>query len=143
MNVPTARTTAPTVPTAPTAPTALTVGRALLWIAAAAAALAAVSSIPTVLSAGGATQIVETWRGYGFAAFTILFATLARRPQLSRGVWAAVILNKVALTLTALVYASRGGVAGTGAVIGWDGALSVLLIAALILTRGWATDGRR
>jgi hypothetical protein len=119
---------------------ATTVGKALLWIDAVAAALAAGSSIPVVLAADGATRLVETWRGYGFATFAILFAALALRPRMSRGVWAAVILNKVALTLTALVYATQGGVAGTGTVIVWDGALSVLLIAALMLTRGWAGD---
>ncbi|MEV0805252.1 hypothetical protein [Micromonospora sp. NPDC050200] len=116
---------------------ATTLGRAALWVAAGAAATAAVASIPVVLDADGPTTIVETWRTYGLAVFAILFAVLARRPHASRGVWAAIILNKVALTVTAIIYAGQGGIPGSGAIIGWDGALALLLIAAFVLTRGW------
>jgi hypothetical protein len=120
-----------------TTPSAATLGRAALWVAAATAATAAVGSIPVVLGADGPTAIVETWRAYGLAVFAILFAVLARRPHASRGVWAAIILNKVALTVTAIIYADQGGIPGTGTIIGWDGALALLLIAAFVLTKGW------
>ncbi|MFJ6194918.1 hypothetical protein [Micromonospora sp. NPDC092111] len=113
-------------------------GRAILWACAAAAAAAAISSISVVLEADGPTKLVETWRGYGYAAFAALFAVLAHRPDTSLGVWAAVILNKIALTVTAVVYRSEASIAGTDTVIAWDGALSVLLIIAFVLTRGRA-----
>src|SRR5215469_2342349 len=113
------------------------VGRVLLWIAAVGAATAAVSAISTVLGAGGTTKVVETWRLYGFVVFAGLFVLLALRPLAYRGVWELAVLNKVALTVTALAYAARGGISGTGSIIAWDGGLSLLLIAAYVCCRGW------
>jgi hypothetical protein len=115
------------------------IGRVLLWIAAVGAAGAAVSAISTVLGAGGATKVVETWRLYGFVVFAGLFVLLALRPLGYRGVWELAVLNKVALTVTALAYAARGGISGTGSIIAWDGGLSLVLIAAYVCCRGWTT----
>lgn len=113
------------------------IGRVLLWIAAVGAAGAAVSAISTVLGVGGTTKIVETWRLYGFVLFAGLFVLLALRPLGYRGVWELAVLNKVALTVTALAYAARGGISGTGSIIAWDGGLSLVLIAAYVCCRGW------
>ena len=113
--------------------------QALLWLAAVAAAGSAVSAVSDVAAAGGTTRVVETWRAYGFLVFAGLFVLLALRPHGYRGVWELVIANKVALTVTALAYASSGGIAGTGTIIGWDGGLSVLLVAAYVLSRAWAS----
>jgi len=113
------------------------IGRVLLWIAAVGAAGAAVSAISTVLGAGGTTKVVETWRLYGFVVFAGLFVLLALRPLGYRGVWELAVLNKVALTVTGLAYAARGGISGTGSIIAWDGGLSLVLIAAYACCRGW------
>jgi hypothetical protein len=111
----------------------------LLWLAAVAAAISAVTAIGDVVSAGGSTKVVETWRAYGFVVFAGLFALLALRPRGYRGVWELVILNKVALTVTAILYSAHGGIADTGTIIGWDGGLSVVLAVAYVLSRGWAS----
>ena len=113
------------------------IGRVLLWIAAVGAAGAAVSAVSTVLGAGGTTKVVETWQLYGFVVFAGLFVLLALRPLGYRGVWELAVLNKVALTVTALAYAARGGISGTGSIIAWDGSLSLVLIAAYVCCRGW------
>ena len=110
-----------------------------MWIAAAGAAGAAVSSIAAVLGADGTTKIVETWRLYGLVVFAGLFALLALRPRAYRGVWELVLLNKLALTVTALAYAAHRGISGTGSIIAWDGGLSLVLIAAYLCCRGWTT----
>lgn len=47
------------------------------------------------------------------------------------------MLNKLALTVTALAYAARAGISGTGSVIAWDGGLLLVLIAAYACCRGW------
>jgi hypothetical protein len=56
---------------------------------------------------------------------------LARRPRAYPGVWELAILNKVALTITALF-------TGDGTVLAADGVLSALLVAAYVLARGWS-----
>ena len=113
------------------------VGRALMWLAVLGAAGAAGTALLTVLDAGGATKVVETWRLYGLLVFVGLFVLLMLRPRHYRGVWEIVILSKLALTATAIGYAASGGIAGTGPVIGWDSGLTVVLIAAYICCRGW------
>jgi hypothetical protein len=114
------------------------IAQSLLWVAAAGAGASAAASVSTILQASGATTMVETWRGYGYLVFAGLFVLLALRPHRYRGVWELVIANKVALAATALAFAARGGIAGTGSIIIWDGGLSVLLIAAYVTCRGWS-----
>ena len=46
------------------------------------------------------------------------------------------------MTFTAVGYAAHGGIAGTGAIIGWDGGLAAVLIAAYICCRGWTAVPR-
>jgi hypothetical protein len=43
---------------------------------------------------------------------------------------------------TALAYAIRGGIPGSETIIVWDGGLSVVLIVAYILCRGWSGSPR-
>jgi len=112
-------------------------GRALLAACSAGALVAAVSAVPVVRAAGPGTRFVEVWRGYGFATFAVLFAVLALRPHVSRGVWLAVLANKLALTVTAVAWLD---VPGARQVLWWDGGLTVLLVAALLLTRAWAAS---
>ena len=118
------------------------VGRALMWLAVLGAAGAAGTALLTVLDAEGATKIVETWRMYGLVVFTGLFVLLMLRPRYYRGVWELVIASKLAMTFTAVGYAAHGGIAGTGAIIGWDGGLAAVLIAAYICCRGWTAAPR-
>ena len=127
-----------TEPRAGTLPVRQRIARYALWLAALGAGVSAVSSASTLWQAGSATIVVETWRAYGYLVFAGLFALLALRPHRYRGVWELVIANKIALTATALGYAVHGGIAGSGTIIVWDGGLSVVLIVAYILCRGWS-----
>ena len=45
--------------------------------------------------------------------------------------------------MTALAYAAHGAVSGTGAIIAWDGGLSLVLIAAYLCCRGWASWAKK
>ncbi|PZG10604.1 hypothetical protein C1I95_27900 [Micromonospora craterilacus] len=118
------------------------IGRVLMWVAAASAAVAAASAAGMVVESEAAVRVVETWRAYGLVVFAGLFALLAWRPQAYRGVWELVIFHKLALTLTAVGYAVAGDVPGTGQILVWDGGLSVLLVVAYLLCRGWRSGAR-
>lgn len=78
-------------------------GRALMWLAVPGAAGTALLA---VLDADGATKVVETWRMYGLVVFTGLFVLLMLRSHHYRGVWELVIASKLAMTFTAVSYAS-------------------------------------
>lgn len=119
------------------------VGRGLLWLAAAGAVAAALGGYAAVADAEPAVTVVETWRAYGFVVFAGLFTLLALRPRGYRGVWPLVIFHKVAMTVTALVYTRNPAIEGTGTILAWDGALSVLLVLAFVLCRGWRAEPRR
>ncbi|MEU1684226.1 hypothetical protein [Micromonospora sp. NPDC005707] len=119
------------------------IGRLLLWLAAVGALAAALGAYGAVTDAEPAVKVVETWRAYGFVVFAGLFALLAVRPQGHRGVWALVIFHKVAMTVTALAYSRNSAIEGTGTILVFDGALSVLLVLALVLCRGWVAEPRR
>jgi hypothetical protein len=113
----------------------LLIVRVLLVIATVGAVGAAISQLPVVLAADGATTVVQTWRLYGFVLFAGLFALLAFRPLGNLTVWLLVIGNKLALTVTAFAYQAHGGIADTGQIIVWDGGLTVVLLAAFLLSR--------
>ena len=117
-------------------------GRALMWLAALGAAASAVTALFTVLNAGGATKVVETWRLDGLVVFAGLFALLALHPHRYGGMWELAIVSNLALTVSAAGYAAHGGIAGTGAIIGWDGGLTAVLITAYICCRGWTATPR-
>lgn len=118
------------------------IGRVLLWLAAIGAVAAALGAYGAVADAEPAVKVVETWRAYGFVVFAGLFALLAVRPRGHRAVWALVIFHKVAMTMTALAYSRDAAIEGTGTVLVFDGALSVLLVLALVLCRGWVAEPR-
>ncbi|MDL4772497.1 hypothetical protein [Actinomadura xylanilytica] len=111
------------------------VARALLVLAAAGAVAAVVSAVSTVADAGPATRMVETWRMLGFGVFAGVFLLLAYRPRLYAGIWELAILNKLGLTLAALSFGS--GTDGAGAALIADGAVTLILLAAYVLNRGW------
>ncbi|WP_433238589.1 hypothetical protein ACQPYK_31060 [Streptosporangium sp. CA-135522] len=111
-------------------------GRLLAGTAALLALLAGLSSgIAEVTAAGDATLMIQTWRMYGLLLFAGLFALLAWRPEGNGPLWALVIADKAAVSLTAVVYVVRGDVAQAGTTVGWDGAITVMLIVAFFLCR--------
>jgi hypothetical protein len=116
------------------------IGRALTWLAAISALAAAGSAISDVTAADHTTLVVQTWRMYGLFLCAGLFVLLALRPQVHGAVWALVIANKAALTITSAAYLTHGGIAEAGTTVGWDGALTVVLIAAYLMSRGGLTS---
>ncbi|MBP2706740.1 hypothetical protein JOL79_23315 [Microbispora sp. RL4-1S] len=117
------------------------VARALLVLAAAGAIAAVAGAVGAVADAGPATRMVETWRMLGFGVFAGVFLLLAYRPRLYAGIWELAILNKLGLTLAALSFGS--GTDGAGTVLIADGAVTIILLAAYVLSRGWTAWGAR
>ncbi|QBI56508.1 hypothetical protein [Streptomonospora litoralis] len=128
----------------PQPPWRTTVGRLLMVAAAVSALVAAAGALPTVLAAGPEQLMAQTWRLYGFLVFAALFGLLALRPLHYRWVWEIVIANKVLLSVTAGAFVLGGqGVVGAAAAAIADGVLSVVVVAAYILCRGWRAGPRR
>jgi hypothetical protein len=117
--------------------TSLLIVKILMWLSAVAAFASGVTAIGDVSTASHVTMMAYVWNCYGYFVFAALFALLALRPNGYRGLWEIVILNKVALTATALFLASDQTITGTSTVIMWDGGLSVVLIVSYILCKGW------
>ncbi|MFR9780843.1 hypothetical protein ACL02O_33000 [Micromonospora sp. MS34] len=111
------------------------IARTLLVLAASGAVAAVAGAVGAVADAGPATQMVETWRMLGFVVFAGVFLLLAYRPRLYAGIWELAILNKLGLTLAALSLGS--GTDGAGAALIADGAITFILLAAYVLSRGW------
>jgi hypothetical protein len=112
-----------------------TIGQALTWLAAISALTAAGSAICDVTAADRTTLVVQTWRMYGLFLCGGLFVLLALRPQVHGAVWTLVISNKAALTITTGAYLAHGGIAEATTTVGWDGALTVVLITAYLMSR--------
>ena len=132
-------TIAPAVATGPAvAPWRRRLASGLLALAALSALGSAADGIADLAAADPQLKVLEAWRGYGLVVFAGLFTLLALRPQAMRGVWELAIFHKAALTLTALAWRSADPpVADAAAVVTVDGALTVLLVAAYLLTRAW------
>jgi hypothetical protein len=111
------------------------IAQALLMLAAFGAIVAVVGAASTVADAGPATRMVETWRMLGFGFFAGVFLLLAYRPRLYAGIWELAILNKLGLTLTALSFGA--GTDGARTALVADGAVTLMLLAAYVLSRGW------
>ena len=112
------------------------IGAALLYCCAAGAALSAVGAVGAVSRAVPAVRSVETWRLIGLATFAGIFALLASAPRRLRGLWELVIAAKLALPIAGATFL-RGAPEATTFVVA-DGALVVILLAAYMLTSGWA-----
>jgi hypothetical protein len=112
-----------------------TAGQVLTWLAAMSALTAAASAITDVTGADHTTLVVQTWRMYGLFMCGGLFVLLALRPQVHGAVWALVISNKAALTITTVAYLTHGGIAEATRTVGWDGALTVVLLTAYLMSR--------
>lgn len=111
------------------------IGQALLVLAAVGAVVAVVGAAVAVADAGPQTRMVETWRMLGFGVFAGMFLLLAYRPRLYAGIWELAILNKLGLTLAAVAYGT--GTDGASTALVADGAITLMLLAAYVLCRGW------
>ena len=110
----------------------------LLAVAAISALGSAAVDIAGLATADPELKVLEAWRAYGLVVFAGLFVLLALPPRAMPGVWELAIFDRAALTLTAMTWLSaEPPVAGATAVVAIDGALTVLLVAAYLLTRAW------
>jgi hypothetical protein len=132
-------TIAPAVATGPAVtPWRRRLASGLLAVAAISALGSAAVDIAGLATADPELKVLEAWRAYGLVVFAGLFILLALRPRAMRGVWELAIFDKAALTLTAAAWLSaEPPVTGATAVVAIDGALTVLLVAAYLLTRAW------
>lgn len=110
----------------------------LMLVCALAAGYAFVTAIPAAQEAGPEVQQVETWRVFGYAFFACVFILLAVWPRRYPGLWEVLIINKAALTIAQWVLSGQGA---EGAALGAisDLVLTVLLIAAYLLSRGYVS----
>ena len=111
------------------------IAQALLVLAALGAVVALIGAVGTVANAGPATRMVEMWRLLGFGFFAGVFLLLAYRLRLYAGIWELSMLNKLGLSLAALSFGSDTVGASTALVA--DGAVTLFLVAAYVLSRGW------
>ncbi len=102
------------------------------------AGYAFVTAIPVAQDAGPEVQQVETWRMFGFAFFACLFVLLAVWPRRYPGLWEVLIINKAALAVAQYVLIGQNA-EGAGFAAISDLVLTILLIAAYLLSRGYVS----
>lgn len=95
------------------------------------ALVASVSATAGVVVAPVDTRFVELWRVVGLITFTALFTLLAWRPVGQSALWCILSVSKAALTIAAIVIGPS--VPGASDAALWDGLLTVLLVAGLLL----------
>ena len=110
----------------------------LMLFAALAAGYAFIAAIGVATSAGAATQQVEWWRAFGFLMFASIFVLLAIWPHRYPGLWEIVIVNKAALTLVQVLLIGNNAENALSAAVA-DGILTIILIAAYILSKGYTS----
>jgi hypothetical protein len=108
----------------------------LMLVSALGALYAFITAIGAVQAAGPATQQVEAWRMFGFLMFAGVFVLLSVWPRRLPGLWELTIANKVGLTIMEALLIGNNAAGAQFAAIS-DGILSVLLIAAYLLSRGY------
>jgi hypothetical protein len=94
------------------------------------------TAIGAVQTAGPATRQVETWRMFGFLMFAGVFVLLGVWPRRLPGLWELTIANKVGLTIAEVALIGNQAVGAQFTAIS-DGVLSVFLIGAYLLSRGY------
>ena len=107
-----------------------------LLVLAALGALASLTSASTALDkAGDALKITALHDLLGFPVYAVLFLLLAWKPRALPGLWELLILQKAVMSILAFtVYRDADGAAVSAIV---DGILTLVLIAAYILSRGY------
>jgi hypothetical protein len=133
--------TTATRPTAATtadlpAPWADRTGRTLLAIDAIATLGAFAQGIPRIVNATDEQLLTEFWRTTAYIVFAGMWALLAIAPRKQRGMWELILVQKIAVTLFALVSISKPEAVQTAII---DGFVVVTTVAAYILCRGWYT----
>ncbi len=110
----------------------------LMLLSALGALYAFVTAIGATSAAGPATQQVEAWRALGYLMFAALFVLLGLWPRRYPYLWEVVIVNKAALTVVEIVLIGKGAADAQSSALA-DGILTVLLVAAYLLSRGYAS----
>jgi hypothetical protein len=110
----------------------------LMLVSALGALYAFITSIGAVQTASPATQQVETWRLFGFLMFAGVFVLLGIWPRRLPGLWELTIANKVGLTIAEALLIGHNAVGAQFTALS-DGILSVFLVAAYLLSRGYTT----
>jgi hypothetical protein len=111
--------------------------RALLGLAAVGAVASGLGSIAAVVDAPAGTRVVEAWRALGLLFFGGVFTLLALRPHALRGLWELTLANKILLTVLAAVLGATGAATDAWSTAAADGVLTLLLVVAYVLARGW------
>jgi hypothetical protein len=110
----------------------------LMLLSALGALYAFATAIGATSAAGPATQQVEAWRALGYLMFAAIFVLMGLWPRRYPYLWEVVIVNKAALTIVEVVLIGKGAVdAQSSALV--DGILTVLLVAAYLLSRSYAS----
>ena len=107
----------------------------LMLVAALGALYALITSFGVATTSSPEIQQVEWWRVFGFLLFTGLFVLLAFWPRRYPGLWELLILDKALLTIAEVVLIwnhAKDAVTTAEA----DGILTVILLAAYLLSRG-------
>ena len=78
-------------------------------------------------------RLCHKFNDFAAYGFSLAIPVHARGRRVPAGIWFAVIANKVVLTAFGLAWSASAD--GAAAAVWWDGALSVALIAAFLLTR--------
>jgi hypothetical protein len=110
----------------------------LMLVSALGALYAFATAIGATSSAGPATQQVEAWRALGYLMFAAIFVLLGLWPRRYPYLWEVVIVNKAALTVVEIVLIGKGAADAQSTALA-DGILTVLLVAAYLLSRGYAS----
>jgi peptidoglycan/LPS O-acetylase OafA/YrhL len=118
------------------APWADRTGRTLLAIDALATLGAFAQGIPRVADAADEQLLTEFWRTTAYIVFAGMWALLAIAPREQRGMWELILVQKIAVTLLAIVSIGKPEAAQTAVI---DGFVVVTTVAAYVLCRGWYT----
>ena len=110
----------------------------IMILAALGAFYSMVTGVGVAIDAGLDTQQVEWWRVFGFLMFTGIFVMLAIGPRRYPGLWELVILDKAALTIAEVLLIGKNAADAMNTAVA-DGILVVLLVAAYLLSRGYAS----
>ena len=108
----------------------------LMLVAALGALYALVTGFGTATSSSPEIQQVEWWRVFGFLMFAGLFVLLAFWPRRYPFLWELLILDKALLTIAEVVLIgnqAKDAVSTAEA----DGILTVILVAAYVLSKGY------
>lgn len=115
-------------------PLADRIGRGLLALCSIATVGALVQGIQITSQVSDERVITEAWRTFAYIVFAGLWAMLAIAPRSQRGIWELVLVQKIAITVFALIAFDLPDAQKTFFV---DLSLVVATAIAYVLCRGW------